>query len=130
MDTDRDRDADAEMQPQSIPTSSSSSSAKDPSASLRALASTLYTIRRSSSPTSTPTSQSSSNDIPSLLSSSSSHFATTRSLLRTTALSNRSDRQAVNEVRSRMDGEFLKLQNRRYEVDHLCREIERCGDYE
>ena len=89
-----------------------------PSVALKALANDLYHARQEGDP------------VDSLVANSLQHFARSRSDLRAAATSHRLDKAAVQETRTIMDTTFLAQQNRKYEVNHLYREIDKCNDYE
>ena len=103
----------------------------DPAVELKHLANAIYRARLEGGTTSdNATSSNTSSSTSPILQSALQHFALTRSHLRKQALSSKRDKARVAETRQRLDTTFLALQNRKYEINHLLREIEKCNDYE
>lgn len=102
---------------------SSSLAAPKPSAGLRQLALELHTLRTAGQDSDAE----GRNDI---LKRALPLFAMARSQLRSSATASRIDRTRIAATRSTMDAAFLALQSRKYEMNHLYREIEKCNDYE
>ncbi|KAL7004392.1 hypothetical protein EMMF5_006083 [Cystobasidiomycetes sp. EMM_F5] len=102
---------------------SSSLAAPKPSAGLRQLALELHTLRTAGQDSDAE----GRNDI---LKRALPLFAMARSQLRSSATASRIDRTRIAATRSTMDAAFLALQSRKYEMNHLYREIEKCNDYD